>query len=195
MFGRPHDTDGTDTLDTSALDDFFGDETATANAAELADLHQRVGLVEAQISSQFTSLATYAQIAQEQVEMARAEAKASTERSEQRLTSLIERERSDRIAAISGAGDRATGEPDDVTARLNALEETIAEIRTGLDECLERQKTLADAITATFERLIPTTPRAPLPAPTVSPAAFAPPAAPAETPLADGPIPGLALTD
>jgi DNA repair exonuclease SbcCD ATPase subunit len=206
MFGRPHEIDDTtDALDTAALDRFFGDETATANAAELVELHQRIELVESQITSQFTSLATYAQIAQEQVEIARAEAKASTERSEQRLTSLIERERADRVA-VTGAATAG-----DVTARLDALEQSVAEIRASLAECLERQKALAEAITTVFDRLTPaptTTPvaaQSSLPAPTVEPAAapapvaaavsFAPPTVTTivTPPLADGPIAGLSL--
>ena len=102
MFGKARDIHDPDTLDTSALDEFFGDGAAAENTVEIHELRDRVEQVEAQISSQFTSLATYAQIAQEQVELARSEAKAATERSEQRLTSLIERERADRITSYTG---------------------------------------------------------------------------------------------
>ncbi len=90
MFGKPRDGDDSDLLDSSAIDGFFGDEAAAANALEVHELAHRVEQVEAQISSQFTSLATYAQISQEQIELARSEAKAATERSEQRLTSLVD---------------------------------------------------------------------------------------------------------
>ena len=151
MFGKPHDD--TDTLDSSAIDGFFGDEAATAKAVEVDELQHRVEQVEAQISSQFTSLATYAQIAQEQVELARSEAKAATERSEQRVTSLIERERADRISSFTGQAP--AGSAPDVSARLDALEHSVAQIRKGLDECLQRQKSLADAITFMFERFAP----------------------------------------
>ena len=78
---------------------FFGDEAAAAEAAEIDALRERVVQVESQINSQFTSLATYAQIAQEQVELARAEARAATERSEKRVIELVERERADRITS------------------------------------------------------------------------------------------------
>ncbi|HYN34542.1 MAG TPA: hypothetical protein VES40_18105 [Ilumatobacteraceae bacterium] len=155
MFGKPRDIDDTDLLDASALDGFFGDEAAAANAVEVHELQHRVEQVESQISSQFTSLATYAQIAQEQVEVARSEAKATTERSEQRMTSLIERERADRISSFTGVSP--AGSAPDVTARLDALERSVAQIRKGLDECLQRQKDLADAIATMFERMNPTT--------------------------------------
>ena len=99
MFGKTRDLNDTTHLDGPTIEDFFGDESAAAEVVRVDELHHRVAQVESQINSQFTSLATYAQIAQEQIELARAEAKASTERSEQRLTELIERERADRIVA------------------------------------------------------------------------------------------------
>ena len=109
MFGKPRDGDDSDLLDSSAIDGFFGDEAAAANALEVHELAHRVEQVEAQISSQFTSLATYAQISQEQIELARSEAKAATERSEQRLTSLVERERADRISFVHRPGPCRVG--------------------------------------------------------------------------------------
>ncbi len=156
MFGKPRDSDDSDLLDSSAIDGFFGDEAAAANTLEVHELAHRVEQVEAQISSQFTSLATYAQISQEQIELARSEAKAATERSEQRLTSLVEHERADRISYFTGQAP--AGSAPDVTARLDALEHSVAQIRKGLDECLLRQKALADAITTMFERLAPAQP-------------------------------------
>ena len=149
MFGKTHETDDTDTLDSGAIDGFFGDEAAAEAVVEMHELKFRVKQVESQISSQFTSLATYAQIAQEQVEVARSEARAITERSEQRLTSLIERERADRISSFTGSAP--AGSAPAVTARLDALEHSVAQIRRGLDECLQRQKALAEAIATMFE--------------------------------------------
>ena len=148
MFGKARDIN--DTLDSSAIDEFFGDEAAAENTVEIHDLRDRVEQVESQISSQFTSLATYAQIAQEQVELARSEARATTERTEQRLTSLIERERADRITAFTG--EAPEGSPD-TASRLDALEHSVARIQKGLDDCRQQQKELAVAITAMFDRL------------------------------------------
>ena len=167
MFGKPRDIN--DTLDSSAIDEFFGDEAAAENTVEIHDLRDRVEQVESQISSQFTSLATYAQIAQEQVELARSEARAATDRTEQRVTSLIERERADRITAFTG--EAPEGSPD-TASRLDALEQSVARIQKGLDDCRQQQKELAVAITAMFDRL-------------AAPAAPAPAVAPAEPPPAD----------
>ena len=171
MFGRPRDIHDTETLDARTLDEFFGDEAAAENSVEIHDLRDRVEQVEAQISSQFTSLATYAQIAQEQVELARSEAKAATERSEQRLTSLIERERTDRIASSTGVAPSGSV---DITARLDALEQSVIRIKQGLEESRQQQKHLALAITAMFDRLDNT----------VAPAARSVPA-PNDAPISD----------
>ena len=204
MFGKPREIHDTDMLDTSALDEFFGDEAAAENSVKIHDLRDRVQQVESQISSQFTSLATYAQIAHEQVELTRSESKAATERSEQRLTSLIERERADRITSYTGVTPE--GSPD-FTSRLDALEHSVAHIQKSLDDCRQQQQDLALVISTVFERLAAstfsatefvamgdsdvTTEPAPLAAP-----AFAPPTtgtAVLPTDGIDGPISGLAL--
>ena len=196
MFGKTRDITDTDTLDSSAIDGFFGDEAAAETSVEIHDLRDRVEQVESQINSQFTSLATYAQIAQEQVELARAEARAATERSEQRVTSLIERERADRITSSTGA---APSSAPDITARLDALEHSVARIQQGLDESRQQQKDLARAISAMFDTLTASAPRnaSRMPAPTVAPSTMAaPPLDPpaTATPLVtDGPISGLAF--
>ncbi|BAN00507.1 hypothetical protein [Ilumatobacter coccineus] len=151
MFGKTRDIDEID--NDLGVEQFFGDEAAAAEVVRVDDLHHRVTQVEQQISSQFTSMAAYAQIAQEQIETARSEAKHATERTERRMTELIERERADRIEA-SGTAAPAAGSAwtaPDVAARLDTLERSVAEIKHGLNECLARQKALADAITALFE--------------------------------------------
>ena len=162
MFGKTKDI-----LD----DDFigvFGDEAAADQEAQMDQLHDRVKQIEGQISSQFTSMAAYAQIAQEQIELARAESQTKTVRSEHRLIQLIESERADRVASSGGNTDSISGVVD---ARLTALEEAVETIKVGINDCLARQRALADAITSLFDP---------------SAAAVIPPAA-------DGPIDGLSL--
>ena len=204
MFGKPRDIHDTDTLDTSELDEFFGDEAAAATSVEIHDLRDRVKQVESQISSQFTSLATYAQIAHEQVELARSESKAATERSEHRLTSLIERERADRLTA---SADLAPENSADIDSRLDALEHSVAHIQASLDDCRRQQQDLSVTITTLFDRLTASTPSdtdfvemgntyyavdlAPLPAPVFGPPTMGTAVTP--TDAVDGPINGLAL--
>lgn len=215
MFGKTKDhiDTGDHGEDDLTVDDFFGDEAAVAEAVRVDHLQQRVTQVEQQINSQFTSLAAYAQIAQEQVEMVRSEALHANERSEQKVISLVERERADRLADSTGGFD--------VTARLDALDAQIEEIRQGLQLCLSNQKALADAITDLFAPVsdmpAPASAAAAAPAPATVPEAAAPlaesDAAPTlgalpppmtdgsgvepvdfpEADLIDGPIPGLSL--
>ena len=124
MFGTARDTNDPDTLDSNGFDEFFGDEEAAAdNSVEIHVMRNRIDQVESQINSQFTSLATYAQIAQEQVELARSEAKASTEGSDQRLTSSIERERADRVTVSTGV---APDSSPDIASRLDVLAHSVA---------------------------------------------------------------------
>ncbi|MGK0423089.1 MAG: hypothetical protein ACJAZD_000591, partial [Ilumatobacter sp.] len=92
----------------------------------------------------------YAQIAQEQIELVRAESKSETVRAESRLTQLIERERTDRMSITDGAPS-VGGVPTDIDARLNTLEDTVEVIKVGISDCLIRQKALADAVTSLFE--------------------------------------------
>ncbi|MBT5754403.1 MAG: hypothetical protein HOI41_05515 [Acidimicrobiaceae bacterium] len=140
MFGKTKDT----------IDDefagLFGDEEAADNEAQFDGVRDRLQQVEGQINSQFTSMAAYAQIAQEQIELARAESRADSERIESRVTQLIERERAERLGTPTpGIEPNAAA---DVKRRLNALEEAVDVIKVGIGDCLSRQKALADAITS-----------------------------------------------
>ena len=135
MFGKTKDT----------IDDefagLFGDEEAADNEAQFDGVRDRLQQVEGQINSQFTSMAAYAQIAQEQIELARAESRADSERIESRVTQLIE-------TPTPGIEPNAAA---DVKRRLNALEEAVDVIKVGIGDCLSRQKALADAITSLFQ--------------------------------------------
>lgn len=181
MFGKTKELADTAVADDSlpserdlVIDDFFGDEAAAEEATRSEKLARRIEQVEQQLSSQFTSMAAYAQIAQEQVELARSESRNATERAERRVTELIERERADRLRAGSpsadGSGAVAHVASSELSDRIDSIERSVSEIRHGLNECLARQKALADAITALFE------PKSTLP-----------------PPASDGPIAGLSI--
>ena len=149
MFGKTKEI-----LDSNAtgptIDDFFGDEAAADHDTQIDTLRYRMGRAEQQIRSQFTSMAAYAQIAQEQIELVRAESKSETVRAESRLTQLIERERTDRML-VAGDAPSVDGVPTDIDARLSTLEETVEVLKVGISDCLIRQQAMADAITSLFE--------------------------------------------
>ena len=150
MFGKTKDAVDT-SFEGPTMDDFFGDEEAADHGVQLDVLRDRVRQVEGQINSQFTSLAAYAQIAHEQIELVRAEARSEIERSETRVTQLIERERADRLVETGQVPGVGAASPD-VEGRLATLEDAVVSIRDGINDCLARQKALADAITSLFEQ-------------------------------------------
>lgn len=121
----------------SSQDDFFGDEDGTARGVQLDELGGRITQVEAQIASQFTSLATYSQIAQEQTELVRGEARHETDRNTARVIALVEQERADRIAASDGP---------ELDERLELIETQIADIHTSLQQCLASQHALVETV-------------------------------------------------
>lgn len=168
MFGKTKDVIDRN-FDEPTIDGFFGDEAAADQDVQLESLRERVQQVEGQISSQFTSLAAYAQISQEQIELTRAESKSEIERTESRMTQLIERERTDRL--INAGQMPGVAASSDIETRLDVLEDAIETIKVGITDCLSRQKALADAITALFEPKQTTLP----------------------PPVADGPIGGLSM--
>jgi chaperonin cofactor prefoldin len=169
MFGKTKDVIDGD------LSEIFGDEEAADHEAQFDQLRERVQHVEGQIHSQFTSMAAYAQIAQEQIELTRAESRAETEQAERRVTQLIERERAERLGMPTPGHE--PGAASDVEARLDTLEAAIEVIKVGISDCLSRQKALADAITALFQ-----------------PADSSPVSAALPPPSIDGPIGDLSLS-
>jgi hypothetical protein len=166
MFGKTKDILGSNATGPM-IDDFFGDEAAADHGTQLDTLRDRMGQAEMQIHSQFTSMAAYAQIAQEQIELVRAESKSETVRAESRLTQLIERERTDRML-VTGDAPGVGSVPTGIDARLNALEETVEVIKVGISDCLIRQKALADAITSLFEPQLDSSAPQILPPPTIN---------------------------
>ena len=48
MFGKTHETDDTDTLDSGAIDGFFGDEAAAEAVVEMHELKHRVKQAESE---------------------------------------------------------------------------------------------------------------------------------------------------
>jgi uncharacterized phage infection (PIP) family protein YhgE len=80
------------------------EEQATAVAIEL---RHRLNKVEQQVQALYTSMAAYATIAQQNVDTARAEARADTDRAQATLIGLTEKLRNEMLARMSGADHRA----------------------------------------------------------------------------------------
>ena len=123
------------------------------------DALERLARLEDQLKSQFTSMATYAQIAQQAVDTTRAEARADLDREKATLISLIEKVR----AESHGESPRAPFAPPaaaenpavtDVStlARLALLEDNFERLTYQFGQVLRSQEELANSIAMMFEQ-------------------------------------------
>lgn len=128
----------------------FGDEEAAQLRAELDDLRASVTDLAARVHSQFTTIAAHAEIAREQAEFARAEARADLDRTRDMLIGLIEQARADRPGhhvpgTAPGPSIAAQAE------RFEELDRRLAQLAAAVDTCFERQRELADTMAAMID--------------------------------------------
>ena len=134
----------------------FGDEQAAAFATRLDELAHQVLALEEQVRSQFTSVATYAAIASEQVELARGEAKAGLDRTRDTLVGLMEQLRNEVLHPRVRAGlPGPTGSPvvmhqADQDGRVL---QRLGDVEQAVERLFERQRELAETVAAVFDTL------------------------------------------
>jgi predicted amino acid-binding ACT domain protein len=132
----------------------LGDEEGAAIRASLAQLHLKVTALEDQMRSQYTSLAAYASIAQEQVEFTRDEARADLDRTRQTLIELVEQVRMEASAVprtrVPGAPPGPLAPPI-VTAPSPALAARLGEFEQAIMQCFDRQRELAETLAAVLD--------------------------------------------
>ncbi len=138
-----------------------GEQQATTNAAQM---RERLTTVEEQLRSQFTSIAAYAQISQQAVETARAEARADLDREKATIVSLLERLRDEVLGSGTGSAapdlpikrvaasiDTSTRESN-AYARLAVLEDQFENLNRQFALVLKGQEELANSIAFVFEQ-------------------------------------------
>jgi hypothetical protein len=133
--------------------EIFGDEQAAKLQAEVVELRQMVADLSAQVHAQFTTISAHAEIAREQVELARNEARADLERTRELLIRLVERTRED---LSDSDGFRIPGTPPGPsmivqTERIESVESRLTDALAGIDRCFERQRVLADTMEALID--------------------------------------------
>ena len=126
---------------------FLPGEGEQAAKAAAADVRERLAMVEEQLRSQFTSMATYAQISQQAVETARAEARADLDREKATLITLLERVRDEAVPAAPAA----VGTDDTALARIAQLEDKFMQLTQQFALTLRYQEELANSITHLVE--------------------------------------------
>lgn len=130
---------------------FLPDETAQDVKIASNDLRERVGKLETQMMAQYTAMAAYAQIAQNNTEAVRAEGRHDLDRSQSTVIGLIERVRRECTDAVQGAQARqGTGEGSD-DARVGRLEARFEGLAAALERSIETQRALAEQVAALID--------------------------------------------
>ena len=134
----------------------FGDEEAAALRHDLDDMRNEVRSLSAQLHAQFTTIAAHAEIAREQAELARSEARADLERTRETLIELIETVRIE--AADAGAyhvpGSRPGVSAELSSERIDAVEAAVVAATQTAERCFERQNELADTMAAFIDTVL-----------------------------------------
>ena len=130
----------------------LGDEGVAELLSTIDQLRTEVGELRDRVDSQFTTIAAHAEIARQQAEFARGEARADLDRSRDTLIGLIEQVRAERDehqpGTAPGPSVKATND------RFIAMEQRIAQLTRTVDRCYARQNELADTMTAFLDTVM-----------------------------------------
>jgi hypothetical protein len=134
-------------------EDFLPDEAVQEVRIASNDLRDRVSKLETQMMAQYTAMAAYAQIAQNNTEAVRAEGRHDLDRSQSTLIGLIERVRRECADSIQGidarVGTSSSSGGDD--SRVAALESRFEALATALERSIETQRALAEQVAALID--------------------------------------------
>lgn len=131
----------------------LGDEAVAELLTTVEQLRTEVADLKARVDSQFTTIAAHAEIARQQAEFARDEARSDLERSRETLIGLIEQVRS------GGPDVHVPGTPpgpstETTTERVGETERRIDELTTTVERCFARQNELADTMAAFLDTVL-----------------------------------------
>lgn len=140
----------TKTAHTQGEHGIFGDEEAAKLRLDLDELRTQVSGLMVQVHSQFTTIAAHAEIARQQAEFARKEARADLDRTRDMLIGLIEQVR---------ASHRAPGTPpgpaiDGLNERLGEIERQFQSLTASAEQSFNRQRELADTMAALLDNVL-----------------------------------------
>jgi hypothetical protein len=135
----------------------MGDETSAELRADIEALRSSVSDIARQVHAQFTTISAHAEIARQQAEFAREEARADLERTRSLMIDLLERTRRELTVADSQhhvAGTAPGASINAVIERVETLESDLAEMVTSINRCFERQRVLAETVEALFDAVL-----------------------------------------
>lgn len=131
----------------------FGDEEAARLRAELDELRTGLSDLADRVHAQFTTIAAHAEIAREQTEFARDEARADLDRTRDSMIELIESVRSE-ATGLHVPGSRPGPSPVAQPERFQAIEQRLTSLAADLDRCFRRQAELADTMAAFLDTVL-----------------------------------------
>lgn len=144
--GESHDTMG-----------FLGAQAHAEQRFTDPDLRDRVARLEIQVMQQYTAMAAYATIGQQQVETAQSEVRGDIDRAQAMTIGLIDRTRREvleQLEAVRGtassAGGGATGDSANA-ARLDILEQRFEALANALERSVQNQMALAEQLASLLE--------------------------------------------
>jgi type I site-specific restriction endonuclease len=131
----------------------LGDEAAAELLTTVEQLRTEVSDLKARVDSQFTTIAAHAEIARQQAEFARDEARSDLERTRETLIGLIEQVRTpDPDLHVAGTAPGASTEA--TTERVGQVERRIDDLTTTVERCFARQNELADTMAAFLDTVL-----------------------------------------
>lgn len=131
----------------------LGDEAVADLLSKFDQLQHEVTQLRDRVDSQFTTIAAHAEIAREQAEFARAEARSDLDRTRDTLIELIEQARADR-SDTHRPGSAPGPSTIDMGDRITGLEARLVEVADTMERCFTRQNELADTMSAFLDTVI-----------------------------------------
>jgi hypothetical protein len=136
---------------------FLGDEARPEQQLTDPDLRDRVARLEIQVMQQYTAMAAYATIGQQQVETAQSELRGDIDRAQAMTVGLLDRTRRELLeqleAARQAAADTPSGAGGDSgnAARLDVLEQRFEALANALERSVQNQMALAEQLASLLE--------------------------------------------
>lgn len=131
----------------------FGDEEAADLRSILDQLQSQVTELTIQVHSQFTTIAAHAEIARQQADFARDEARADLDRTRDLLIGLIEQVRAASLADVEHhrAGSAPGPSVSVQNERLAEIEQQVQMLTAAAEQSFNRQRELADTMAALLD--------------------------------------------
>lgn len=129
---------------------FLPDETSGMALANVTALEERVARLEQQLLAQYSALASYATVAQQAVEVARAEARADLDRTRHTVLALVdqlrrETQQTDASGTVVDVGGAPTSGIDLIGARVD-------ELASSLEAVVRQQRDLSASVAALLDQ-------------------------------------------